>query len=129
VLALAGEAASTALLDRARIATAKLLLVTSPDPIAARVAVEYATTTNPDIEAVCRVHFEEQRELLHRFPRTQCVHGEHELAYAMARLMLKRFGLSAMESEAVVIDARAAAATGARATPASSNCTCRTVRR
>ena len=106
VLALAGEAASTALLDRARIASARLLLVTSPDPMAARVAVEYATTVNADIEAVCRVHFEEQRELLHRFPRTQCVHGEHELAYAMARLMLKRFGLSAMESEAVVIDAR-----------------------
>ncbi|MBL8735630.1 MAG: potassium/proton antiporter [Planctomycetes bacterium] len=106
VLALAGEAASTALLDRARIATAKLLLVTSPDPIAARVAVEYAIRANPEIEAVCRVHFDEQRELLHRFPRTQCVHGEHELAYAMARLMLKRFGLSAMESEAVVIDAR-----------------------
>lgn len=32
VLALAGEAGSTTLLDRARIATAKLLLVTSPDP-------------------------------------------------------------------------------------------------
>lgn len=106
VLALAGEAASTELLDRARIATAKLLLVTSPDPIAARVAVEHATSANPEIEAVCRVHFDEQRELLHRFPRTQCVHGEHELAYAMARLLLKRFGLSAMESEAVVIDAR-----------------------
>lgn len=106
VLALAGEGASTALLDRARIDTAKLLLVTSPDPIAARTAVEHATKTNPTIEAVCRVHFDTQRDILHAFPRTQCVHGEHELAYAMARLMLKGFGLSAMESEAVVIDAR-----------------------
>lgn len=106
VLALAGEGGSTALLDRARIDTAKLLLVTSPDPIAARTAVEHATKTNPTIEAVCRVHFDAQRDILHGFPRTQCVHGEHELAYAMARLMLKRFGLSAMESEAVVIDER-----------------------
>lgn len=106
VLALAGEGGSTALLDRARIDTAKLLLVTSPDPIAARTAVEHATKVNPTIEAVCRVHFDAQRDILHAFPRTQCVHGEHELAYAMARLMLKRFGLSAMESEAVVIDAR-----------------------
>ena len=106
VLALAGEGASTALLDRARVDTAKLLLVTSPDPIAARTAVEHATKVNPTIEAVCRVHFDAQRDILHAFPRTQCVHGEHELAYAMARLMLKRFGLSAMESEAVVIDAR-----------------------
>lgn len=106
VLALAGEGASTVLLDRARVDTAKLLLVTSPDPIAARTAVEHATKVNPTIEAVCRVHFDVQRDILHGFPRTQCVHGEHELAYAMARLMLKRFGLSAMESEAVVIDAR-----------------------
>lgn len=106
VLALAGEGGSTALLDRARIDTAKLLLVTSPDPIAARTAVEHATKVNPTIEAVCRVHFDAQRDILHAFPRTQCVHGEHELAYAMARLMLKRFGLSAMESEAVVIDER-----------------------
>lgn len=106
VLALSGEGASAEVLDRARIAAARLLLVTTPDPLAARAAVEHATRTNPKIEAVCRVHFDEQRDLLHRFPRTSCVHGERELAYAMARLMLKRFGLSAMESEAVVIDAR-----------------------
>lgn len=106
VTALSGEGASAEVLDRARIATARLLLVTTPDPLAARAAVEYATRTNPEIEAVCRVHFDAQRDLLHRFPRTSCVHGERELAYAMARLMLKRFGLSAMESEAVVIDAR-----------------------
>ncbi|MBZ0150015.1 MAG: NAD-binding protein, partial [Planctomycetes bacterium] len=106
VMALSGEGASAEVLDRARVATARLLLVTTPDPLAARAAVEHATRTNPEIEAVCRVHFDEQRDLLHRFPRTSCVHGERELAYAMARLMLKRFGLSAMESEAVVIDAR-----------------------
>jgi cell volume regulation protein A len=105
-LVLSGEGGSPAMLDRAGIATAKLLLVTTPDPIAARVAVEHAHRVNPAIEAICRVHFEEQREILHRYPRTQCVHGEHELAYAMARLMLKGFGVSAIESEAVVIDAR-----------------------
>lgn len=106
LLALAGEGAIPALLDRARIGTARLLLVTSPDPMAARAAVEHATRVNPTIEAVCRVHQDAQRDLLHRLPRTQCVHGERELAFAMARLMLRCFGLSAMESEAVVIDAR-----------------------
>ena len=105
-LALSGEGSSPDQLDRAGIAHAKLLLVTTADPIAARVAVEHAHAVNPRIEALCRVHFDEQREILHRFPRTQCVHGEQELAYAMARLMLKGFGVSAIESEAIVIDAR-----------------------
>ncbi|MCU0863619.1 MAG: potassium/proton antiporter [Planctomycetes bacterium] len=105
-LAVGGEGGSQSALDRARIATARLLLVTTPDPLTARVAVEYAQRVNPAIEALCRVHFDEQRDLLHRFPRTQCVHGEQELAYAMARLLLKSFGISAMESEAAIIDAR-----------------------
>ncbi len=105
-LAVCGDADEPAMLDRARIATARLLLVTTPDPLVARVAVEYAHRTNPAIQALCRVHFDEQRDLLHRFPRTQCVHGEHELAYAMARLLLKSFGISAIESEAAIIDAR-----------------------
>lgn len=105
-LALSGEGASAALLDRAGIASARLLLVTTADPIAARVAVEHAHRVNPTIEALCRVHFDEQRDILLRYPRTQCVHGEHELAYAMARLMLQSFGVSVIESEAIVIDAR-----------------------
>lgn len=106
VLALSGEGSSPEVLDRARIAVAKLLLVTTANPIAARIAVEHAHRRNPTIEALCRVHFDEQRDILHRFPRTHCVHGEQELAYAMARMMLKIFGVSAIESEAVVIDAR-----------------------
>jgi cell volume regulation protein A len=105
-LALSGEGGAPDVLERARIATARLLVVTTADPIAARLAVEHAHGRNPNLEALCRVHFDEQREILHRFPRTQCVHGEQELAYAMARLMLKSFGVSAIESEAVVIDAR-----------------------
>lgn len=105
-LAVCGQGGTPAVLDEARIATARLLLVSAPDPIAARTAVEHAQRVNPAIESLCRVHFDEQRDILHRFPRTQCVHGEHELAYAMARMMLKTFGVSAIESEAAVIDAR-----------------------
>jgi Trk K+ transport system NAD-binding subunit len=52
------------------------------------------------------VHLESLREVLHRFPRTIGVHGEQELGLAMARLMLQRFGFSAIQAEADVIDAR-----------------------
>lgn len=87
-LALAGEGGSPEVLDRAGIARAHLLLVTTANPIAAYAAVEHAHRVNPRIEVVARVHFAEQRERLERFPRTRTVHGEEELAAAMARLAL-----------------------------------------
>jgi CPA2 family monovalent cation:H+ antiporter-2 len=104
--ALYGDAGSPMLLDRARIADARMLLVTTPDPVTARLAVEHAQQVNPAIETVARVHLAALHDLLRRFPRTQGVQGELELAYAMARLMLPRFGISAIEAEAAVIDAR-----------------------
>jgi len=106
VNAVYGDASSPVLLDHAGIARAALLLVTTPDPVATRLLVEHAHRVNPDLHVVSRVHDAATRDLLHRFPRTQGVHGELELAYAMARLLLQRFGVSAIEAEASVIDAR-----------------------
>jgi CPA2 family monovalent cation:H+ antiporter-2 len=101
-----GDASSPVLLDHAGIARAALLLVTTPDPVATRLLIEHAHRVNPKLHVVGRVHDVGMRDLLHRFPRTQGVHGELELAYAMARLLLQRFGVSAIEAEASVIDAR-----------------------
>lgn len=95
ILALAGEGGSPQVLDLAGIIRARLLLVTTADPLAARVAIEHAHRVNPTIEVVARVHFAEQREALCRFPRTRCVNGEDELARAMARLGLDVFGVDA----------------------------------
>ena len=85
-LALAGEGGRPEVLDRARIADARLLLVTTANPLDAAAAVEHAHRVNPRIEVVARVHFAQQREQLERHPRTRTVHGEEELAAAMARL-------------------------------------------
>ncbi len=87
-LALAGDAASAKVLDRARIADARLLLVTATNPMAAAAAIDYAHRVNPRIEVVARVHLPEQREQLGGYPRTRIVHAEEELAAAMARLAL-----------------------------------------
>ncbi|WP_434426312.1 potassium/proton antiporter [Nannocystis pusilla] len=100
ILALAGEGASRELLDLAGIARARLLLVTTADPLAARVAIEHAHRVNPAIEVVARVHFAEQQEALSRFPRTHCVNGEGELARAMGRLGLGALGMDASEAGA-----------------------------
>lgn len=106
--ALYGDAGSPTLLDRARIESARVLVVTVPDPVTVRLAVEHARSKNPEIECLVRIHGEVERRALRRFPRTQGVHGEQELAYAMARLLLQKFGVSAIEAEATVIDTRRA---------------------
>jgi len=93
ILALAGRGESIHILDVAGIARARLLLVTTADPIAARAVIEHAHHVNPRIEVVARVHFAEQRESLAPFPRTRCVNGEQELALAMGRLGLGAFGI------------------------------------
>jgi CPA2 family monovalent cation:H+ antiporter-2 len=109
VRAVYGDGGSPTLLDHLGIARARVLLVTTPDAVTARLAVEHGHRSNRALEVVARVHHETVREFLHRFQRTHGVHGELELAYAMARLMLTKFGVSAMEAEATVIDARRAA--------------------
>jgi len=105
-LALYGDAGSPMLLDRAGIATARVLVVSVPDPVTARLAISHARAVNPGIECVVRVHRDDETRRFLQFPRTRGVHGERELAYAMARLLLQAFGVSAIEAEATVIDAR-----------------------
>jgi cell volume regulation protein A len=107
-LALAGSAESSATLDRAGIAHARMLLVTTSSVIATETAIEYARAVNPEIDVIARVHFAEQRSRIERLPRTRAVHGEEELAYAMARLALGDFGLNGDDAEAWVDEARAA---------------------
>lgn len=106
-LALAGSADSTAVLDRAGIAHARMLLVTTASVAATQAAIDYAREVNPEIDVITRVHFAEQRSRLERLPRTRTVHGEEELAYAMGRLALGDFGLNEDEAEAWIDDARA----------------------
>jgi len=101
-----GNGDEPAVLARAGIASARLLLVTSAEPLATRHAIEYAQRVNQTIEVVTRVHREAERKVLSALPRTQCVQGEVELAYAMARLMLLAVGISAIETEAILMDAR-----------------------
>lgn len=101
-----GEGDKPAVLESAGIADARLLLITSAEPITVRRAIEYARQVNPTIEVVVRVHQPTELNLLRAFPRTQCVHGEVEIAYAMARLMLLASGVSVIETEAILMDAR-----------------------
>jgi cell volume regulation protein A len=107
-LALVGSADSSAALESAGIAHARMLLVTAASVVASQSAIEHAQRVNPAIDVIARVHFAEQRDRLERLPRTRTVHGEEELAYALARLALDDFGLTKDAAERWVEDTRLA---------------------
>lgn len=101
-----GRGEDMELLRQARVEDAKLLLVTMTQPVSARRAVEHAVALNANLKVVARVDHASVREVLQALPRTECVQGEVELAYAMARRMLLACGVTAIEVEALLMDAR-----------------------
>lgn len=106
VRVLHGHGEDPELLASAGIAGAKMLLVTTTQPVAARRAIEHAHRSNPQLHVIARIHHDSLRSALSALPRTQLVRGDLELAYAMAKLMLIESGVSAIEAEALIIHAR-----------------------
>src|SRR5690606_3881846 len=101
-----GHGEDPKLLDRAGIKNARMFLVTATQPVAARRAIEHAHHMNPELDVIVRVHHDSLLTALSGLPRTQVVQGDVELAYAMARFMLLASGMSAIETEALIFDAR-----------------------
>jgi NhaP-type Na+/H+ and K+/H+ antiporter len=83
-----------------------MFLVTATQPVVVRRAIEHAQRMNPELEVIARVHHDSLLSALSGLPRTRVVQGDVELAYAMARFMLLASGLSAIEAEALIFDAR-----------------------
>ncbi|HEY6725188.1 MAG TPA: NAD-binding protein, partial [Polyangiaceae bacterium] len=106
VRVLHGHGEDPALLNRAGIEAARMLLVTATQPVAARRAIEHAHSMNPELDVIARVHHDSLLNAVAGLPRTQVVQGDVELAYAMARCMLLVSGMSAIETEALIFDAR-----------------------
>jgi CPA2 family monovalent cation:H+ antiporter-2 len=106
VNAIQGDSANALTLERAAPAMARILLITLPDPLAARQIVAEARKANPALEIVARVHAQAEREHLQKQGGVEAVLGEVELAVEMARLTLRRFGVSSIEAQAVALDLR-----------------------
>lgn len=102
-----GHGEDTAVLMHAGIDRATMLLVTTTQPVAARRAIEHALQSNPHLEVIARVHHGSLRRILDTLPRTRVVQGDVELAYAMVRFMLVELGMTALEAETLVVEARA----------------------
>jgi len=85
-----GDAAEPAVLIQAHIARARVLVVATPDALNVRQMIETARTLNPTIETVVRSHNEAEATLLTQEADATVFLGEHELAQAMARDVLRR---------------------------------------
>ena len=95
IAAVAGDAADPAVLIQAHIADAGLLVVAIPDTFNVRQMIEIARALNPTIETVVRTHSEEEAALLADETAGRVYFGEEELAKAMTRHVLDRFGKAA----------------------------------
>ena len=102
VIALLGEADNPMLMEQVRLDRARALVVAIPDPLGTRQVVDYARRINPQLEIVVRVLNASEREYLASHGVTETVVGELELAFEMTRFTLRRFGVSALETQAVV---------------------------
>lgn len=100
--ALLGNAANQVLLDRVNLRGARILIVAIPDPVAVRQIVDYARSLNPNLDIVVRTHSETEWEFLQRRGIGEAVLGEQELALEMTRHTLHRFGVSALEIQAIL---------------------------
>ena len=94
IVAIPGDAARPAVLERANVKGARLLIVTAPDPYKARAVIKVARLANPEIDTVVRTHSDREREYLERLEVGDAVMGEREVARTMARYALRRFGIT-----------------------------------
>lgn len=95
VAAVWGDAADPAVLIQAHIARARVLVVATPDALNVRQMMETARTLNPAIETVIRSHNEDEAQLLTQQTAATVFLGEHELAQAMARDVVRRAAVAA----------------------------------
>jgi monovalent cation:H+ antiporter-2, CPA2 family len=102
VRAFLGSPANTLLLDRAGLERAAVLVIATPDALEARQIVEYARRRNPDLDIVVRAQSWRERDFMLDREVGQVVMGELELALAITRHTLHRFGDSTLEIQAFI---------------------------
>ena len=93
-----GDASARPVLEAAGAGEARLIVVTVPDAIAARLAVERAKALAPDAELLVRAESVEQLEDLGRLGVYEAVQPELEAGLELARQALACFGVGAEEA-------------------------------
>ena len=105
IWAVFGSASAPGILSAAGIEHARLLIIASPDPYAARRVLDIARELNPEIDTVVRTHSE--IELAHLEAQVGlAVQAERELALGMMGYALRSLGLSEGEARMFVQSSR-----------------------
>lgn len=93
--ALFGDASLPAVLERAHLRSASLLILCMPERMAVRRALEHAREVKETLVVLARTHSYEDRRMLQEQGAQEAVVGELELALELGRSALERFGLAA----------------------------------
>ena len=101
-----GDAASVAILRRAGLDDARLLVITISDAMTARLAVERARVINPRLTVIARARGRTETTALQDLGVTRLADPEIEAAIELARASLARMGVSGPEQAAVTIGLR-----------------------
>ena len=90
IAAVCGDASVAAVLVQAHVARARLLVIATPDAMAARRIIELARMLQPAIQTIVRTHSDEEAEWLRAERVDQVCIGEAELARGMLGEVLRR---------------------------------------
>jgi CPA2 family monovalent cation:H+ antiporter-2 len=102
VPAVFGDATSPEVLELVHLERARVLVIASTDVHEARTIIEHARSVRPDLDIIVRTHSDTEAAHLRGLgSKVQPIHGDRELAVQMARYTLRRFGVSAIEAEAI----------------------------
>lgn len=107
--AIMGDATRAEVLERADVASARLLVVTAPEPFRARRIVEVAREANPAIAVAVRTHSAAEQVFFEQYLAApgaggRAVYSEREAALSLAHYALQTLGSTDDEAD-VVIDA------------------------
>jgi CPA2 family monovalent cation:H+ antiporter-2 len=102
VPAVYGDAARVGILEHAHTDTARVLIVTAPEPFHARQVITLARRINPEIDTVIRTHTSADQVYLERLGVGLAVMGERELAFGMTRYALRSLGVGPEQAEVSV---------------------------
>ncbi|HET9878221.1 MAG TPA: cation:proton antiporter [Candidatus Limnocylindria bacterium] len=97
-----GDAGSPSVLDEARIAEARVLVVALPDALATRQAVDYGFRRNPRLDVVARAQSDADETELRRIGARRVVVAERQLSNELVRHALRRFGVSDREIDGML---------------------------
>lgn len=102
-----GDAVNPAVLEHARVDQARVLVVTIPDPVAARHVAANAKQMNPALHVIVRARYLAELGPLRDLGADEVVSEEYESAVEIFARLLRRFLLPQAEIERLVAELRA----------------------